>query len=122
MRDKNGSLKHDDFAKASILNEAFVNYGTVDNGVCPKLKPIVISEPLNSVDINGTIVKKYISKLKVNEGPGPDGLPPILYSNLRNHITVPLTSMFTAFLRVGNIPDIWKKPRLPHYLRRANPV
>ena len=64
---------------------------------------------LDSVVFTRSIVCAAISKLKNNLSSGPDGLPPLLYKQLKHCLAEPLSLAFTQLLSVSEVPDDWKR-------------
>jgi hypothetical protein len=95
--------------KAAILNENFVNFGCIDNGVLPDLNnPVNVScTNFESIYFEATFVGNCISWLKLNSAAGPDGLP-ILFKKLSAQLCHPLAILFNLLIQFGQVPDIWK--------------
>ena len=96
--------------KAEVLNDFFVSVGVVDNGVFPCLN----SKSKHSVDKLSIVyadegkVGRAIDRLKAKSSAGPDGLPPILFKQLKRSLTQPLCILFNLIMQCGYIPSSWK--------------
>ena len=53
-------------------------------------------------------VREAIDKLSINAAPGPDGIPAILLKKRKESLSIPLTILWQASLKSGEIPDIFK--------------
>jgi len=49
----------------------------------------------------------FIDKLKSNRSWGPDGLPPILYKQLKQCLSAPLALVYNQLLSVSYVPPEW---------------
>ena len=54
-------------------------------------------------------VEKELSKLDVNKGPGPDGIPPRILRILADFLAAPLAYIFNLSLSTGEVPSDWKR-------------
>jgi ribonuclease P/MRP protein subunit RPP40 len=102
----------DDIEKATVLNDYFVEVGTIDNGILPKLVRIEnCTEPstLSTVYFDSDLVKKCISKIKTKSAAGPDGFASVIFKQLLNVISDPLAMMFRLIMQFGEVPDSWKE-------------
>ena len=85
VNDKAGNLVVNDSDKANLFNNYFSTVGVVDNGVIPShVNPLMSLTALDSVVFNRSAVCNAISKLKSNLSSGPDGLPPVLFKQLKH--------------------------------------
>jgi len=110
LTDSAGSTIVDDSGKANLFNEYFASVGTIDNDVLPPC-PCVVSKgvSLKTVEFNVSNVMLAMNKLKSNLSSGPDGLPPLLFKQLKNCLAAPLAMIFTQLLSVAAVPDDWKR-------------
>ena len=110
IHDKTGNLVVHNSDKANLFNQYFSSVGVIDNGMLPtsmdgSINPTV----LDSVVFTRSNVCAAISKLKNNLSSGPDGLPPLLYKQLKHCLAEPLSLAFTQLLSVSEVPDDWKR-------------
>jgi len=110
LTDSAGNTIVDDSGKANPFNEYFASVGTIDNDVLPPC-PCVVSKgvSLETVEFNVSNVMLAMNKLKSNLSSGPDGLPPLLFKQLKNCLAAPLAMIFTQLLSVAAVPDDWKR-------------
>jgi len=104
-----GSLVVSDSDKANLFNQYFSSVGVVNNGIMPnRISLSDIPAVLDSVIFTKSGVCKAINKLKSNLSSGPDGLPPLLFKQLRHCLDEPLSLVFTQLLSVSEVPKDWK--------------
>ena len=103
----NQVLVVNDFEKSDILNNHFVNVGTVDNGILPAISKTYASN-ISTVYFDANNVKQIIGKLKTNSSPGPDGYPLIIFKTLVHQLAAPLSMLFCLIFQFGSLPDAWK--------------
>ena len=108
--DSNGNIVTDDFMKADLLNDHFVNVSTHDNGILPTLKKILSDDiSIESVYFDSHDIFKIVQSLKVNSAPGPDKIPTILLKNLNRVLCAPLAMLFSLIFQYCAIPSAWKE-------------
>ena len=110
-----------DYCKANLFNEYFATVNVVDNGVIPVRQVLVCDKVLDHVEFTDRDVISAISKLKSNLSAGPDGLPPLLFKQLKICLARPLALLFTQLFSVGAIPPEWKKPSSHQSIRKVLP-
>ena len=49
-----------------------------------------------------------INKLKRSSSTGPEGLPAVLFKELKMSLLLPLKLIYTTSVQKGGLPDIWK--------------
>ena len=109
LTDKAGCLIVSDSNKANLFNQHFSSVGVVDNGVVPtRVNAFNACSVLDCVTFTRTAVCKAINKLKSNLSSGPDGLPPLLFKQLKDSLAEPLSLVFTQLLSVSEVPGSWK--------------
>ena len=64
LQDSNGQVKTDNLEKAEILNKFFVSVFTKESLTNLSDFPVRTDKPLDTIDINTDIVRKYIKKKK----------------------------------------------------------
>jgi len=64
---------------------------------------------IETIEFNSANVMIAINKLKSNLSAGPDGLPPLLFKQLKHCIAEPLALIFTQLFSVAHVPSDWKK-------------
>ena len=105
--DKSKILDNDK-AKANAFNSYFSSVCVKDNGISPHCKQ-TICEPLETIEVSEIDIVTSINRLKSNLTCGPDGLPPMLFKQIKNSLIVPLTIIFNQLLSVAAVPEVWKK-------------
>jgi len=63
---------------------------------------------LTSIDLDPAIVYDVLRNLPGKYSSGPDGLPTIYYKKLAVVLALPLSIIFQASLRLGNVPNDWR--------------
>lgn len=64
---------------------------------------------ISTVDISVEVVEKYLSRLDINKGSGPDGLHPLFLKKCSASLSYPLATLFNASLKQGILPSVWKR-------------
>jgi len=109
LADSMGSLVVSDSDKANLFNQYFSSVSVVDNGIMPNhISLLDTPVVLDSVIFTNSGVCKAINKLKSNLSSGPDGLPPLLFKQLKHCLAEPLSLVFTQLLSVSEVPKDWK--------------
>jgi hypothetical protein len=93
LQEENGSITIDAERKANLLQPAFVNCYTADNGCLPtSVKKL--SSQLSRVYFSSTSLCRAIKRLKVKTKAGPDGIPRTFFINCCD-VSYPLSLFFT---------------------------
>ena len=96
-----------DKENADVLADLFTLVFTKDSdGDMPDIAPKDVPE-LNNIEINPSIVKKPLDRLKVNKSPGPDLLQPRLLKELSEVLSYPLPLVFRKSIDLGKLPHEW---------------
>ena len=100
----------DDTRKAEIFNNYFMSVFKNENvDSVPNLpQKMLITEPLNNIEITRGMVEDKLLKLKVDKSPGPDGLHPRILKELGQVISYPLKIIFSKSLEEAHVPTTWK--------------
>jgi len=100
----------DDTRKAEIFNNYFMSVFKNENvDSVPNLpQKMLITEPLNNIEITRGMVEDKLLKLKVDKSPGPDGLHPRILKELGQVISYPLKIIFSKSLEEAHVPTAWK--------------
>ncbi len=120
LQDNNGLVTTDPALKADIMQHAFSNNYTVDNGCLPHFPKHTKSE-LNRILFTPTLVRRAIRKLKVKTKGGPDGIPPIFYINCCDELCYPLAQLFTFCFENSVLPEVWLKSFITPIFKKGNP-
>ena len=99
----------DSLDKANAFNKYFSSVSVPDNGTTPTCPTIVLLYILDTISIGESDVIRSIKGLKAKSSSGPDGIPPILFKELRSCLSFPLAIIFNQFISIGYVPDVWKK-------------
>ena len=83
---------------------------TADNNIFPSNGVLIkdYGNKLNSVCFTPENVKKIINKLKSNGSSGPGKFSSLLFKNVVNEISYPLSCIFNISMSTSSIPAIWK--------------
>ena len=120
LLNKDGVLVTKPIDKAEILNESFVNFGTIDNGIIPMMKDLNIVTSLGIIYFDSTLIMSCIVKLKAQSAAGPDSFPPIIYKQLAHQLCEPLAIMFRLLMQFGEIPDLWKQATVTPIFKKGS--
>ena len=74
---------------------------------------------IETIEFNSANVMIAINKLKSNLSAGPDGLPPLLFKQLKHCIAEPLALIFTQLFSVAHVPCDWKKAIITPVFRKG---
>jgi len=106
LQDGAGDLKYKDEDKALLLNYHFVTVGQLDNRLLPVIVPLLdCFNSLTEVNFEEYVVTSKLKVLKTNSSPGPDGIYPILLSNLSNQLGRPLSLIYNFVFLNGTLPS-----------------
>ena len=107
---EDGSLAYSSEEKANVLNDFFSSVFTIEDKTnipnIPRQKNV---QPITTIKIKESEVRKRLEKLNPNKATGPDGIPPRILKELANEIAEPLTIIMNKSMLEGKIPLIWKK-------------
>ena len=119
------SLTFDDTEKAEALQRQFTSVFTKEpDGEIPRL-PDLTKERLSSLTVTPEVVLKKLKGLKTSKSPGPDGLHPLLLSELAHELARPLAHLYNLTLRTGVVPADWKNATVSPIFKkgvRSQPV
>jgi hypothetical protein len=119
LHDEDGSLIVDPDHKVNLLQRAFVNYYTADNGCLPTAATKVSSQ-LSRVYFSPSLVRRAIKRLKVKTKGGPDGIPPIFFINCCDELSYPLSLFFTYSFENSILPNVWLKSFITPIFKKGN--
>ena len=91
-----------------MLNINFSSNFTADNNILPSNGVLIkdYGNKLNSVCFTPENVKKIINKLKSNGSPVSDKFAGLLFKNVVNEISYPLSCIFNISTSTSSIPAI----------------
>ena len=84
-----------------------------------------LTPQLSNITIDKTKTIEAIHDLSTHSGPGPDGIPAIVFKECAEALSEPLMILFNSFLGCHYIPDILKRAAIvPVYKsgERSNPI
>ena len=73
-----------------MFNIYYASLSVQDNGRRPTGCSVAVQTPVETVAFNESSIIVAINKLKANLSAGPDGLPPILFKELKYSLARPL--------------------------------
>ena len=89
MINDKGDIISSDEVKANMFNIYYGSLSVQDNGRRPTGCSVAVQKPVETVVFNESSVIAAINKLKANLSARPDGLPPILFKELKHTLTPP---------------------------------
>ena len=102
------SMKFDETEKANLLLNQFSSVFTREpEGEIPRLAQRTTSK-IPDLIITVEMVLDALKKINVGKSCGPDNLHPRLLLELADIIALPVTILFNATLKDGNLPKDWK--------------
>ena len=104
VTDMDGTELINDLDTANAFNNYFASVVAGSNNLTPSIPSYHIVSPLSSISLSECDVLAAINKLKGNLSAGPDGLPPLLFKQVKRAIIFHLTVVFRQLLSVGCVP------------------
>ena len=77
------------------------------------------SEVISNINITEEIIKKKLTKIKVNKSPGPDAIHPRVLREITDSITTPITYIFSTSLRCMTLPSEWKHANVSSIFKKG---
>ena len=106
-----GTLSDDPILMSETLVRAFTS--VFDPSYPPDTLPHQVSDGvISTVPFSEAAVRRLLSNLRSDGGPGPDGLKPLLLKNCAAEMAIPLTILFTKSLEEGILPRQFKLARV----------
>ena len=99
----------------TLMSEALVGaFSSVFDPIYPPdTYPHQVSDGvIDTVPFSETAVRRLLSNLRSDGGPGPDGLKPLLLKNCAAELAIPLTIVFTKSMEEGVLPSQFKLARV----------
>lgn len=110
-----------DDEKCEVLLEYFSSVFTKEPpGEIPKLPPKKVLSYLNHLIITEDMIIKKIEKLNISKSPGPDEIHPRILKETSNIIAKPLVLIYNKSLKVGRLPEDWKKANISAIFKKGN--
>ena len=90
---------------ASFFGSAYTNLDL------PNLNPIIpnVIDSFSSIIIEDSDILKFISEIKDNGSPGPDGIHPFFIKNCSSQLIQPLKYLFNKSISSGCFPNKFKE-------------
>ena len=113
LRSENGTIEHEDGAKATILNSFFGSVFTREE--LSDVPTLTIERPvpeLSDIDISPPEVELKLHALNPSSAPGPDDIHPRILREARQALSGPLTLLFRKSLDTGTVPRDWTLGRV----------
>jgi len=110
--DENDTIITSDSSKANMFNVYYASVGVVDDGIVPPCPDVAVKSTTENVRFDEVSVLPAIHKVKPNLSAGPDGLPPLLFKQLRYSLVRPFAVLYNSsfllvlFHRLGNRPSL----------------
>ena len=125
LKDDLGNVINDDKLTADVLNNYFVSVFTnedLTNVPDPDqvFRGYNVSDALNNIEINETVVYKKLTELNVNKSAGVDDLHPKLLYELRDVLTKPLARLFSLSCESGIIPQDWRDANITSLFKKGS--
>ena len=108
LTDANNNKIVSDEQKAQLLADYFSSVFVTDNGSKPTLA-LPSNRILSSFLICPSDVFAVCKTLKPSFSLSPDGIPQAIFKECYSEITEPLAHIFNISLRLGAVPQVWKR-------------
>ena len=116
----NGVTHTDNLTKANILNNQSTSVFTNKNAeYIPKLQGVPYST-IQSIQIHQDGVIQLMQQLDYSKAYGPDEIPGCLLKETATELSSPLTLIFQASLKQGQLPDDWKHANITPVFKREH--
>jgi hypothetical protein len=122
LRDASNTLCVEDSGKAEILNQAFASVGIDDDGRLPDFPDISAGNSLSMVHFDFALLVSCINRLKSTSTSGPDGLPNILFKELKHQLAGPLSMLFNLIMQLGCVPAAWTLSHVTPIFKKGSPA
>ena len=105
LKDNNNGIVMDPEKKAELLNSQFSTFFTEDDGGLPTIQSNFFSflPQMRHIEINPTVIKNAIDKIKNSSSKTPDDIPSVFIKNCYTSLLVPLSILFNMILQTGKI-------------------
>jgi len=108
---------------ANMFNMYYANVGVVDDGIVPPCPSVAVRSTIESIRFDEASFLAAINKVKPILSAGPDGLPPLLFKQLRYSLARPLSLYFTtSFFLLVLFHLLGNRPSLHQSLKKAQSV
>jgi len=118
---ENDTIVTSDSDKANMFNEYYESVGVVNDGIIPPCPHVglAVKSTIESIRFDEVSVLAAIHKVKPNPSAGPDGLPPLLFKQLRyTSLAHPLALLYNQLFPLV----LFHRPPLYPSLIKAQPV
>ena len=110
LEKEDGTMTSGNGERAEEHNKFFASVFTDEDRTCiPTLERRMYANPLCSVEITASQVRKKLKKLKKTKSAGPDGFHPRILLECTESITTPLTMIFQKSMHEMQLPAKWKQ-------------
>ena len=107
LQKSDSTLAQNDREKAEVLNDFFSSLFTKENlADIPVIADKVFDKPLDSIEINISVVEKVLKEFDAGKSMRPDKLNPLLLKTMSKVFSVPLTLIFKESVKTGKIPAV----------------
>jgi Reverse transcriptase (RNA-dependent DNA polymerase) len=120
LQDEDATLITDSERTANLLQHAFVNNYSVDNGRLPSSSQRA-SGKLSRIYFSAALVRRAIKKLYVKTKGGSDGIPPAFFINCCDELCYPYSLLFTLGFEHSIVPDVRLKSFITPIFKKGNP-
>jgi len=103
--DENDTIVTSDSDKANMFNVYYASVGVADDGIVPPCPNVAVKSTNENIRFDEVSVLAAIHKVKPNLSAGPDGLPPLLFNQLRYN----LAQLYNQLFSVSTVPPTWKQ-------------
>ena len=109
LKNENGDIVSDDYAKACLLNKYFCSISSIDDSnSSPPNFPNRTDATLDIFQISPSDVRDILQILKLGKASGIDSISHQMLKNTSNTVCVPLALLFNISLSKGEFPSQWK--------------
>ncbi|PIC30437.1 hypothetical protein B9Z55_021678 [Caenorhabditis nigoni] len=109
----------DDGTKAELLSQSFMNFGTIDDKLIPKLPPTE-KNSIEDIEMEPYIVEYALSKLQPKCNTTPDNIPSIFLKKVCTSAALPLAIIFRDSLLTSDVPEFWRLAIVKPLFKKGN--
>jgi hypothetical protein len=102
------TLLLEDYEKATLMNNTFLENFTKDDGTLPAITTPRDLPELSNITISNDLVLTALNSLRPNSSPGPDNIHPSFLKRFADCLCTPLCLLFNLSLKQHLLPLDWK--------------
>ena len=120
MDDSKEKITNTDQEKANTLADFFTSVFTIESD--RELPDLDIKDvtKLDTLNIDGKMVRKKLESLKIVKSPRPDGLSPRILKELACVLAEPLTIISNNSVKTATLPNMWRNANITAIFKKED--